>query len=187
MWLVAGLGNPGTEYACTRHNIGFMATDELARRYSFTPFKNKMKAQVATGTIDGEKVILLKPETYMNLSGEAIQAACAFYRTGPDHLIVIHDDMDLPVGKIKVKRGGSAGGHNGLKSIDSKIGPDYLRVRIGIGRPENKDQIVNWVLTPFDKADKTTIDETIARVVEHIPLLLAGKESLFLNKISQPE
>lgn len=185
MWLVVGLGNPGTEYAHTRHNIGFMAADELVRRYTFTPFRTKMKGQIAQGTVDGEKVILLKPETFMNLSGEAVQAVCAFYRIGPDHIIVIHDDMDLPVGKVRVKRGGSAGGHNGLKNIDSKIGPEYMRVRIGIGRPDNKGQIVDWVLTTFNKTDKAIIDETLSRVVGHIPLLLAGQESQFLNKISQ--
>ena len=187
MWLVAGLGNPGTQYAHTRHNIGFMAADALARRYSFTPFRPKMKGQIATGSIADDKVILIKPETFMNLSGEAVQAAGTFYRIGPDCTIVIHDDMDLPVGKVKVKRGGSAGGHNGLKSIDSKIGPDYLRVRIGIGRPDSKDQIVDWVLTPFPPQDQALIDETIDRVIDLFPLLMVGQESLFLNKIGSPK
>ncbi|MBQ7413414.1 MAG: aminoacyl-tRNA hydrolase [Alphaproteobacteria bacterium] len=185
MLLLAGLGNPGSEYAQTRHNVGFMAVDELAHRYSFLPFKDKLKGQIATGSIDNQKIILLKPMTFMNLSGESVLAVCSFYKLKPADIIVFHDDMDLPVGKIKVKRGGSAGGHNGLKSIDSQIGPDYLRVRIGIGRPENKKDVVDWVLHPFMEADQKTIADIISQIAEYAPLLVAGNDQTFMNRLTQ--
>lgn len=181
--LLVGLGNPGTEYAQTRHNVGFMAVDELVRRYSFDSFKNKFKGQITTGTIDTNKVMLLKPETYMNLSGESVLRACTFYKIKPEDVIVFHDDMDLAVGKVKVKRGGSAGGHNGLKSIDSHIGQNYIRVRIGVGRPEHKEDVVNWVLSKFNPSDKQTIDAVISKIADHISLLLEGNEQTFMNRL----
>lgn len=181
--LLVGLGNPGTEYAQTRHNVGFMAVDELVRRYSFDSFKSKFKGQIATGTIDTNKVMLLKPETYMNLSGESVLRACTFYKIKPEDVIVFHDDMDLAVGKVKVKRGGSAGGHNGLKSIDSHIGQNYIRVRIGVGRPEHKEDVVNWVLSKFSPNDKQTINDIISKIADHISLLLEGNEQTFMNRL----
>ena len=161
MLLLVGLGNPGTEYAKTRHNVGFMAVDEIVRRYSFPPFKSKTKGDITSSVIDGEKILVLKPSTFMNLSGEAVLSACTFYKLTPKDIIVFHDDMDLPVGKVKVKRGGSAGGHNGLKSIDLAVGADYLRVRIGVGHPGTSGDVVNWVLGAFDSADKTIIQSVI--------------------------
>lgn len=181
--LLVGLGNPGTEYANTRHNVGFMAVDELVRRYSFDIFKDKFKGQFSTGIIDTHKVMLLKPETYMNLSGESVLRACTFYKIKPEDVIVFHDDMDLAVGKVKVKRGGSAGGHNGLKSIDSHIGQNYIRVRIGVGRPEHKNDVVNWVLSKFNPSDKQTIDAVISKIADHISLLLEGNEQTFMNRL----
>lgn len=181
--LLVGLGNPGTEYARTRHNVGFMAVDELVRRYSFDSFKSKFKGQITTGTIDTNKVMLLKPETYMNLSGESVLRACTFYKIKPEDVIVFHDDMDLAIGKVKVKRGGSAGGHNGLKSIDSHIGQNYIRVRIGVGRPEHKEDVVNWVLSKFNPSDKQTIDAVISKIADHISLLLEGNEQTFMNRL----
>ena len=181
--LLVGLGNPGTEYAQTRHNVGFMAVDELVRRYSFDSFKSKFKGQITTGTIDTNKVMLLKPETYMNLSGESVLRACTFYKIKPEDVIVFHDDMDLAVGKVKVKRGGSAGGHNGLKSIDSHIGQNYIRVRIGVGRPEHKEDVVNWVLSKFNPNDKQTINDIISKIADHIALLLEGNEQTFMNRL----
>ena len=187
MLLLVGLGNPGSEYAQTRHNIGFMGVDELARRYSFSPFKDKLKGQIATGSIENQKIILLKPTTFMNLSGEAVLAVCSFYKIKPGNIIVFHDDMDLPVGKIRVKRGGSAGGHNGLKSIDSQIGSNYLRVRIGIGRPENKQDVVNWVLTSFSDSHQEIIDDILNKIAEYAPLLTAGNDQTFINRLTQPK
>ena len=183
MFLLVGLGNPGTEYANTRHNVGFMAVDELVRRFSFPAFKSKCKGLVSSGTIAGEKVVILKPETYMNLSGDSVLAACTFYK--PDKVIVFHDDMDLPVGKVKVKTGGSAGGHNGLKSIDSRIGPDYERVRIGIGHPIDKSQVVDWVLHRFEKDDRQMIEKVLNTIAEHIELLIHGDDQTFMNRLNQ--
>ena len=183
MFLLVGLGNPGSEYAGTRHNIGFMAVDEIVRRYSLNQFKDKFKGLITTGNIADTKVALLKPSTYMNLSGESVLSVCSFYKIKPEQIIVFHDDMDLPVGKVKVKVGGSAGGHNGIKSIDAHIGIQYMRVRIGIGRPENKSGVVNWVLTPFSSEDREKIETTLSRIAENIPLLLSGNDQTFMNKI----
>ncbi len=184
MIVLVGLGNPGTEYADTRHNVGFMAVDEIVRRYSFTPFHSKFKGEVASGTIDNEKVLVLKPQTYMNLSGESVLALCSFYKIKPEQIIVFHDDLDLPVGKVKVKQGGSAGGHNGLKNIDSHIGQNYVRVRIGTDKPVIKGDVVNWVLNPFPKTDKQKIESVIDNIATHISLLIRGNSQTFMNKLS---
>lgn len=183
--LLVGLGNPGTEYAKTRHNVGFMAVDEIVRRYSFPPFKAKGKGVLSADTLDGQKLFILKPHTFMNASGEAVLGLCSFYKLTLKDVIVFHDDMDLAVGKIRIKRGGSSGGHNGLKSIDSHIGPDYLRVRIGIGHPENKGNVINWVLGTFSAEDATTIQKTVCKIAEYLPLLLKGDDQTFMNRLNQ--
>ena len=183
--LLVGLGNPGTEYAKTRHNIGFMAVDEIVRRYSFPPFKPKGKGVLTTDTLNNQKVLILKPHTFMNLSGEAVLGVCSFYKFTPKDIIVFHDDMDLAVGKVRVKRGGSSGGHNGLKSIDSHIGPDYLRVRIGIGHPTLKTDVVNWVLGTFSAEDSLIIQETVQKIAEYLPLLIKGDDQTFMNRLNQ--
>lgn len=183
MFLLVGLGNPGSEYAGTRHNVGFMAVDEIVRRYTFTHFKDKFKGLMATGEVDGEKVALLKPSTYMNLSGESVLSACSFYKIKPSQIIVFQDDMDLPVGKVKVKTGGSPGGHNGIKSIDAHIGVNYTRVRVGVGRPAHKEDVVNWVLTPFALEDALKIQNALTKIAENLPLLLTGQDQTFMNKI----
>ena len=154
MFLVVGLGNPGKEYQATRHNVGFMAADEIFRRYSFSDFRKKSQGLVAEGNIGNEKVLLVKPQTYMNLSGNCVAELVNFYKLSAKNVIVIHDDMDLNVGQIKAKCGGGAGGHNGLKSIDSHIGNAYGRIRIGVGHPESREQVVDWVLSGFSKQDK---------------------------------
>ena len=185
MFLLVGLGNPGTEYATARHNIGFMVADRLVRHYSFTPFKDKLKGQITTGDVDGQKSLLLKPLTFMNLSGESVLATATFYKLTPKDIIVFHDDMDLPIGKVKVKRGGSAGGHNGLKSIDSMIGPDYLRVRIGVGRPLPPMDAVHWVLGSFSVEDRAIIDSVLDAITSNLPLLLKGEDQTFMNRLNQ--
>ena len=179
MYLVVGLGNPGKEYALTRHNIGFMAADEIHSRYNFLPFKDKFDGLIAEGTIEGEKVYLLKPQTFMNLSGNSVAKVASFYKIEPSHIIVIHDDKDLALGKIKAKIGGSAGGHNGLKNIDSHIGTEYNRIRVGAGSPqEHHTDTINFVLSRFSKAEMeilqerldfiaTTIGELIKKGIAH--------------------
>lgn len=183
MILLVGLGNPGREYAANRHNVGYMAVDEIVRRYCFESYQKKFKGLLSTGLIDGQKILVLKPETYMNLSGESVQAAMAFYKITPDNIIVFHDDMDLPLCKIKVKRGGGSGGHNGLKSIDSHIGQAYRRVRIGVDKPVMKEQVVSWVLSNFPSEEQTCINETLDRITNNITLLLLNDDQTFMNKM----
>lgn len=183
MILLVGLGNPGTEYALTRHNVGFMAVDEIVCRYSFDGWSKKFKGEVCTGTIEGEKVLALKPHTYMNLSGEAVLSVASFYKIPPEKIYVFHDDMDLPVGRIKVKQGGGSGGHNGLKSIDTHLGQNYHRIRIGVDKPAMREQVVSWVLSKFTPNDKQTLDELIEKISNHIPLLLTKDANTFMNKV----
>lgn len=185
MFLVVGLGNPGAEYAATRHNVGFMAADELHRRYNFSPFRSKFNGLIAEGQIEGEKVYLLKPQTYMNLSGNSVVQAANFYKILPENIVVIHDDMDLPTDKIKAKIGGGSGGHNGIKSIDSQITPNYNRIRIGVGHPANKneDNIVNHVLSGFSKADKENIENDIDIVADLIGIMIKKGVAEFSNQL----
>ncbi|MBQ8750313.1 MAG: aminoacyl-tRNA hydrolase [Alphaproteobacteria bacterium] len=179
MFLVVGLGNPGEEYSKTRHNIGFMAVDEIHNRYNFSPFKSKFEGLISEGTIDNEKVLILKPQTYMNLSGNSVVKVAKFYKISPQNIVVIHDDKDLALGKLKAKIGGSAGGHNGLKNIDSQIGQDYNRIRIGVGSPkEHNTDTISFVLSRFSKSEieklsteiefiATTINELIKKGIAH--------------------
>ena len=185
MFLVVGLGNPGAEYEATRHNVGFMAADVLHRRYNFSPFKAKFNGLIAEGQIDGEKVYLLKPQTYMNLSGNSVVQAANFYKILPQNIVVIHDDMDLPTDKIKAKIGGGSGGHNGIKSIDSCITPNYNRIRIGVGHPTNRaeENIVNHVLSRFSKQDKENIETDIDIVADLISVLIKKGVAEFSNQL----
>ena len=182
MRLLVGLGNPGKEYALTRHNMGFMAVDEIVRRFSFNDWKKSFKGQICSGTIDGEKILILKPETYMNLSGESVQEAVHFYKLTPADVIVFHDELDLPVGKIKVKVGGSPAGHNGLKSIDSHIGDNYMRVRIGV---DNDKQIAtpDYVLAKPSAEDFKILENEFTQIAQNVNFLIKGDISGFLNKI----
>ena len=184
MFLIVGLGNPGAEYAKTRHNVGFMVADALADKYGFSPFRNKFDGLIAEGKIGTEKVYLLKPQTYMNLSGNSVVKAAAFYKILPQNIVVIHDDMDLPVGKLKAKIGGGAGGHNGLKSIDAAITPNYNRIRVGVGHPlGGGDAVVNYVLGGFSKADAEAIAQVEDFVLETIPTLLEKGMPAYSNLI----
>ena len=185
MFLVVGLGNPGAQYATSRHNVGFMAADEIFRRYNFAPWRNKFDGLIAEGNIEGEKIYLLKPQTFMNLSGNSVVKAASFYKILPQNVIVIHDDMDLPTEKIKAKTGGGSGGHNGLKSIDSCISPEYNRIRIGVGHPVNRDEesIINHVLSGFSKSDKLNIEKDIEIVTDLLPILLKKGIAEFSNQI----
>ena len=173
MFLIVGLGNPGKEYENTRHNAGFMVADALAQKFGFGVFKEKFDGLIAEGKIGTEKVYILKPQTYMNLSGNAVVKAANFYKILPQNVIVIHDDMDLPLGKIKAKLGGGAGGHNGLKSIDAAMTPNYNRIRIGVGHPEGRgEEVVNHVLSGFGKAEKEILQKDIELILETIEVLI---------------
>ena len=184
MFLIVGLGNPGAEYAGTRHNVGFMAADALAEHYKFGPFRAKFDGLIAEGTIGGEKVYLLKPQTYMNLSGNSVVKAAGFYKILPQNIAVIHDDMDLPVGKIRVKLGGGSGGHNGIKSIDAAISTNYNRIRIGVGHPAGcGEDVVHHVLSRFSKADADAVVRDINIVVDTIEILITKGIAEYSNKI----
>jgi len=158
MFLVVGLGNPGQTYTDNRHNIGFMAVDEIVRRHGFSPWRAKFQGEMSDGVVDGQKVIALKPMTYMNESGRSILSAASFYKVRPEDIIVFHDEIDLVPGKLRVKRGGGHAGHNGLRSIHAHLGANYARVRMGVGHPGEKDQVKNYVLRDFAKADDAWLD-----------------------------
>ena len=185
MKLIVGLGNPGLEYAFSRHNVGFMAVDELAHRHSFSEFKEKFKGLIASGEIAGEKVYLLKPQTYMNLSGESVLAVCSFYKIKPKDVIVFHDDMDLETARVKVKNGGGSGGHNGIKSIDAHIGPEYTRVRIGVSKPQEKEKIVDWVLSRFKADELAQLFPLFQNISDSMDVLLTKGNENFMNKIKR--
>ncbi len=171
--LIVGLGNPGTQYTETRHNIGFKAIDALADEYGATGFMSKFKGECAAIQIDGQKILLLKPQTFMNLSGQSVLAALSFLKLKPEEVLVIHDDIDLKVGEIKTKKGGGHGGHNGLRDIDAKIGKEYHRLRIGVGHPRNipdcpvKDP-ADYVLGRFSSEEQAMFKNKINQIVKDI-------------------
>lgn len=184
MFLIAGLGNPDKQYAGNRHNVGFMAVDSFVRRYNFSAFKTRFQGEFSEGNIGGRKIIVLKPMTYMNNSGQSVRAAVDFYKLSVSDIIVVHDDMDLAFGKVKAKVGGGAGGHNGLKSIDSHCTSNYARLRIGIGRPQAKEDVVNYVLSDFSKEQKQSLETLFDEIGEALPVLLSEGTGAFLNRLA---
>ncbi len=192
MRLLVGLGNPDPGDAGNRHNIGFMTLDAVVRLHSFTSYRRRFRGEVAEGTLAGGpaggpaggKVLALKPMTYMNRSGDAVAAAARFYKIPAERIYVIHDEIDLAPAKVRVKRNGGAGGHNGLRDIDARIGRDYWRVRMGVGRPEDRDMVEHYVLSDFSKAEAARMRTFIDTVANAIPILLAGDASDFMSKVS---
>ena len=185
MLLWVGLGNPEPGMARQRHNIGFMALDVIAIRHGFSPWRKRFKGLVAEGTIGGKKVLGLKPLTYMNVSGESVQAAAAFFKLGPESITAFHDELDLAPGKVRVKRGGGAAGHNGLRSMDRMLGtPEYWRVRLGIGHPGAKERVTGHVLGDFAQADRDWLLPLLDGVADAAPLLAAGKPEDFMTKVA---
>lgn len=186
MFLLVGLGNPGKEYEKTRHNAGFMAVDDLCRHYHIdVEKKSKFFGLVGEGSIEGHKVAILKPTTYMNRSGQAVQAVAHFYKVPPQKIIVFHDELALDFLKLRVKTGGSPAGHNGLKDIDHHLGKDYVRVRIGIHHPGDKDAVADYVLHPFTKEEYQEVQKLNGILTAHIALLLEGQHDLYMTRISQ--
>lgn len=183
MKLLVGLGNPGGQYEGNRHNIGFMALDAIARAHGITQFRTKHGGLLAEGNIGGEKVILLKPQTFMNRSGDSVQQVAQFYKIAPADIIVLYDELDLAPGKVRVKVGGGNGGHNGLRSIDPQIGLDYKRVRLGIGHP-GKEFVTHHVLGDFAKADQAWLDPLLDAVGKHADMLVKGDDNGFMNKLA---
>ena len=185
MLLWVGLGNPEPGMARQRHNIGFMAVDTIAIRHGFGPWRPRFKGLTAEGTVAGQKVLALKPMTYMNDSGEAVQAASAFYKLPIDAITAFHDELDLAPGKVRVKRGGGAAGHNGLRSMGRMLGsPDYWRVRLGIGHPGSKERVLGHVLSDFAKADRDWLIALLDAVADAAPLLAEGRPEDFMTKVA---
>jgi PTH1 family peptidyl-tRNA hydrolase len=182
--LIIGLGNPGTEYAGNRHNIGFMAIDRIIADHNFSRPTLKFGGAVSEGMIKNNKAYAFKPLGYMNISGGPSGELARFYKIPPKDIMVIHDDLDLPLGKLRVKRGGGSGGHNGLKSLDAHLGADYLRIRLGIGHPGDKDMVSDYVLSNFRKEEISGLGNIIQETSNHLDLLLAGDEAGFMNKVA---
>ncbi len=183
MLLWVGLGNPEPGMARQRHNIGFMAIDAIASRYQFSPWRQRFKGLVAEGQIAGQKIIALKPLTYMNSSGESVQAASGFFKLPAESITAFHDELDLVPGKIRVKRGGGAAGHNGLRSMDKMLGgPDYWRVRLGIGHPGSKERVLGYVLGDFSRDDQGWLVPLLDAVSEGSALLAEGQAEAFMTR-----
>jgi PTH1 family peptidyl-tRNA hydrolase len=184
MRLFVGLGNPGAQYAGHRHNIGFLAVDRIAADHGFAPWKRAFKGEVAEGRLGREKVLLLKPQTFMNLSGEAVRAAVDFYKLAPGDVTVFHDELDLAPGKVRLKAGGGHAGHNGLRSVHQHLGPDYGRVRLGIGHPGHKDRVAAYVLSNFGKDEAEWLEDVLRGVSDGAAALAGGEGARFLNAVA---
>jgi PTH1 family peptidyl-tRNA hydrolase len=184
MFLFAGLGNPGAKYSGNRHNVGFMAVDEIVRRLRFSSWREKFQSDMSDGVIGGEKILVLKPQTYMNESGRAVGDAVRFHNISLDRVYVFYDELDLDPGKVRVKTGGGAAGHNGIRSIAAHIGPDFKRVRIGIGHPGVKELVHHHVLSDFAKADGLWLDKLLEGMADCADLLAEGKDEKFQSKVA---
>ena len=184
MLIFVGLGNPGIKYHNHRHNIGYMALDRIKDAVQGTPWKSKLWARVSEISFGTQKVLLLKPETFMNHSGHSVKKALDFYKINPSDIIVFHDELDLAPGKCRIKMGGGHSGHNGLRSIHQNIGPDYKRVRLGIGRPGNKNLVPYYVLNDFAKSDKEWLEPVLKSVANTAELLAFGDNTGFMNKVA---
>ncbi len=185
MLLIAGLGNPERKHANNRHNIGFMVVDALAAHFDFTPFVKKFHGHFSEGGIGAEKVLLLKPQTFMNRSGISLAAAINFYKLTGNDMVAFYDEMDLAPGKLRMKIGGGLAGHNGLKSIKAHIGADFRRARLGIGHPGDKTQVNSHVLSNFSKADGEWLTPFINALVQHAPLLVNGQDATYQNRVHE--
>jgi PTH1 family peptidyl-tRNA hydrolase len=183
MLLFVGLGNPGARYAQNRHNVGFMVVDEIARRHSIGPWRRRFQGVAAEGPIAGERVLLLKPETYMNDSGRAVAEAAHFYKVPVGDIVVAHDEIELPPGKVRVKVGGGIAGHNGLRSISAHVGNDYRRVRIGVGHPGVKELVHPHVLSDFAKSERAWVEALCEIIADNAALLVKGQDASFQNKV----
>ena len=184
MLLLVGLGNPGTEYALNRHNLGFLVLDAIVEDYAFSPWRTKFQAWVSEGKLGGEKVFALKPQTFMNRSGEAVSAAVRFFKLESSDVLVVHDELDLAPGKVRVKNGGGTAGHNGLKDIGSHITPDFRRVRIGIGHPGSKDRVHRHILGNFSMEEQEWVADVVGAIVSSAPLLAQGEDARFMSDVA---
>ena len=184
MLLLVGLGNPGPKYERNRHNIGYMAVDEIVRRHSFAPYRARFQSLTAEGNLGGGKVLVMKPTTFMNESGRAVGEAMRYYKLTPDDVLVIHDELDLAAGKIRIKKGGGLAGHNGLRSIDAHIGKEFHRLRMGIGHPGDKDRVHGHVLSDFSKPELAMFEKIVDAVAEFGDALGDREFDAFMTKVS---
>ncbi len=184
MKLIVGLGNPGPKYARNRHNIGFMVLDQIAADHDFPAWKSKHQGAVSEGRFGSDRAVLLKPETFMNKSGDSVGASMRFYKLEPEDVIVLHDEIDLAPGKVRWKQGGGHAGHNGLRSVHAHIGADYARVRLGVGHPGHKDAVPGYVLRDFPKADEGWLDNVIRGCADGAPHLATGDGPKFMNAVA---
>lgn len=184
MKLIVGLGNPGAKYARNRHNIGFMALDRIAEDHGFGPWKAKFQGHISEGRFESEKVVLLKPATFMNRSGQSVGEAMRFYKLDSTDVTVFHDEIDLAPAKLRLKAGGGHAGHNGLRSVHEHIGPHYDRVRMGVGHPGHKDRVPGYVLSDFAKADQDWLDDLLRGIGDGIAHLVADDGPKFLNAVA---
>ena len=189
MLLIAGLGNPGPRYAATRHNVGFRLIDELARQCGVpaSAFKERFHGEIASARLGDQELVLLRPQTFMNESGRSVQAACTFYKLKPSDLIVAHDDLDVPFSEVRLKQGGGDGGQRGVRSVTAALGPDYARIRLGIGRPppDFRGDVADFVLQAFPSADLATVDQMVTRASEAVSLVTSLGLEKAMNRINQ--
>ena len=184
MLIVVGLGNPGAKYARQRHNIGYVVADVIAARYRFPAPRRRFQGRAQSGEIAGERVLILKPETFMNESGRSVRAALNFYKLRARNALVIHDELDLAPGKVLIRKGGGHAGHNGLRSLHSQIGPDYRRIRVGIGHPGDKHRVLRHVLGDFAAAERPLFASLAEAVAEALPLAIEGDDPGFMTKVA---
>ena len=184
MKLIVGLGNPGEKYLQTRHNVGYLAVTTIAENNNFSNWREKFQGYISTGILNSEKIIILKPTTYMNLSGQSVGELIRFYKISTKDIIVIHDDIDLTLTKVKIKVGGGHAGHNGLRSIDQHIGSEYIRIRIGVGRPTNKSAVADYVLNNFSKSENDIIESLVEQIADATTYLIQEQNSEFLKALS---
>lgn len=182
--LLVGLGNPGPRYAGHRHNIGFLAADAIARAHGFPAFRARFEGQFAEGTLSGVRTLILKPQTYMNESGRAVGAAMRFFKLVPSEVIVLHDELDLPLGKLRVRQGGGTAGHNGVRSIAAHIGAEFWRVRLGIGHPGERTRVLGHVLGAFTKGEEPLVSALTEAVADAAPYLVRFEMDRFMNRVS---
>jgi PTH1 family peptidyl-tRNA hydrolase len=185
MMLFVGLGNPGSQYEKNRHNVGFMAVSRIVENHNFSPWKNKFRGSISNGLLRNQKIIILKPNTFMNLSGQSVGEVIRFYKIPSSKVIVFHDEIDFPLGKLKFKSGGGHAGHNGLRSISEHIGSDYIRIRIGVGHPGNKNAVANYVLGDFSKVEQETITQILKIISTEAPDLTLENTTDFGKSISE--
>ena len=189
MLLIAGLGNPGPRYAATRHNVGFRLIDELARQCGVpgSAFKERFHGEIASARLGDQELVLLRPQTFMNESGRSVQAACTFYKLKPADLIVAHDDLDVPFSEVRLKQGGGDGGQRGIRSVTAALGPDYVRIRLGIGRPppDFRGDVADFVLQAFPSAELATVEQMVTRASEAVSLVTSLGLEKAMNRINQ--